>query len=164
MLSAQTARCFGLRGATVSRFLILCLLCFGFWSSAASQERVPKPSDTNGVDRISQVKDTLVSKLDSALPAIRLEQWLLEEVGINAKFGWVLRYRPWKKGQPIYEVPDWVEADIMMQDGRSISILVAFHAPQQRPYIYSVHVISGKHDMVELNRLSELPNVLRQSS
>jgi len=148
----------------VNRILILSLLCFGFWSAAAAQDSDPKPSDANRQDKISQVKDTLASKLDSALPAIRLEEWLLDQVGTNAKFGWVLRYRPWKEGQPMREIPDWVEADIMLQDGRSISILVAFHAPKQRPYIYSVHVIRGKHEIAELNRLGDLTDFLRQSS
>jgi hypothetical protein len=148
----------------VNRILILWLLCFSFLGFAAGQDRVPKPSDGDGADRISRVKGTLTSTLDSALPAIRLEDWLLEQVGTNAKFGWVLRYQPWKEGQPKHDFPDCVEADIMLLDGRSISILVAFRAPKQRPYIYSVHVFRGNHEMAELNRLGELPQVLRQSS
>jgi hypothetical protein len=148
----------------VNQILILGLLCFGFWGSAASQDRGPKPFDTDGADRISRVKGTLTSTLDSALPALRLEDWLLDQVGTNAQFGWVLRYQPWKEGQPKHDFPDSVEADIMLQDGRSISILVAFRAPKQRPYIYSVHVFRGNHEMAELNRLGELPHFLRQSS
>jgi hypothetical protein len=146
----------------VNRILILWLLCFGFWGSAAGQDHVPKPSDTDGADRISRVKGTLASTLDSALPAIRLEDWLLDQVGTNAKFGWALRYQPWKEWQPIHDFPDCVEADIILQDGRSISILVAFRAPKQRPYIYSVHVFRDKHEMAELNRLGEIPHFLKQ--
>ncbi|HKH97914.1 MAG TPA: hypothetical protein VJ999_02310 [Candidatus Sulfotelmatobacter sp.] len=148
----------------MSRVLILCVLSFGLLDSAIAQDNVPNPSDTNGGDRISQVKGTLASKLDSALPAIRLEDWLLQQAGTNAKFGWVLRYRPRKEGQPIYDFPDWVEADITLQDGRSISILVGFRAPKQRPYIYSLHVIRDKHEIADLNRLSELTDLLRQSN
>lgn len=145
------------------RILILCLLGFALSGSALAQDNGAAPSDTNPSDRISQVKSVLASKLDNALPAVRLEDWLLEQVGTNAKFGWALRYQPSKEGQPIHDIPDCVEADIMLPDGRSISILTAFRAPRQRPYIYSVHVISNKHDIADLNRLSELPNILRES-
>jgi hypothetical protein len=145
----------------MNRILILWLACFALLVSAAAQDRDLKATDADGTDRISRVKGALASTLDSSLPAIRLEDWLLQQVGTNAQFGWVLRYLPRKEGQPIHDFPDAVEADIMMQDGRSISVLVAFHAPKQRPYIYSVNIFSGKREMVELNRLGELTQFLR---
>jgi hypothetical protein len=148
----------------VSRILFLCLLYLGFSRFAAAQDSAPTPSDTTPADIVSQVKGTLASRLDSALPAIRFEQWLLEQVGANAQFGWVLRYQPGKEGCPIPDIPNCVEADIMLPDARSISILVAFRAPTHRPYIYSVHVIRDKHDIAELNRLSDLTNFLRRPS
>jgi hypothetical protein len=147
----------------MNKLLLACLLCVSLSVALAGQTGDRKPGDA-ALDRITLVKGTQASNLDARLPATRLEDWLLEQVGVNAKFGWVLRYKPWREGEPKHDFPDSVEADVGLQDGRSIDLLVAFHDPGQRPYVYSLYVIAGKHETIKLRRLSDLTDFLRQSS
>jgi hypothetical protein len=146
----------------MNRALILCLTCLSLYSSADAQGNSSQSAATK-TDKIALVKGTMASTLDRALPEVRLEDWLLEEVGTNAEFRWALRYQPPKPGGPIYDFPNWVGADIVMLDGRTISILVGFHSPEQRPYFYSADVVAGRR-ITRLHRLSDLSRLLRETS
>ena len=73
-------------------------------------------TDSNGAALIARVKQTPASQLDSKLPNVKLEEWLLDQVGTDARVNWVLRI-----GKEGYGLP-WVEAENFCLSSRDWSV------------------------------------------
>jgi hypothetical protein len=76
-------------------------------------------TDSDGAALITRVKQTPASQLDSKLPNVKFEEWLLGQVGTDARVAWVL-----KTGEEGYGFP-WVETDISVEGRPGIVILIA---------------------------------------
>jgi hypothetical protein len=80
-------------------------------------------TDSNGAALISRVKQTPASQLDSKLPNVKLEEWLLDQVGTDARVNWVVRTGEEGSGLP------WVETDISVEGRPGIVIFIACGKP-----------------------------------
>ena len=121
---------------------------------------------TNSVDEarfermIAIIQRTPVSKLDPTLPRrVALQDWLYQQGGPNVRISWVVR-----TAEPDHKIPDCVEADAMMGDGRMIIVWVAAdHAEKKTPYVHEILVITGrdavtgKPQSTQLDHLRDLP-------
>ncbi len=114
---------------------------------------------------IQNVQNLPAMKLDKKLPDIRLQEWLQSLVGVNVEIHWVMRYVPAEDREgPAPEFPDCVEADATLQDGRSFFVMVV---PEQRAkpaYFRSGALIKNKRTHGDMNRLSDLPRLLRETN
>jgi hypothetical protein len=137
--------------------LALCLTLSSLFGSAQTpltDDDVPK--------LIFQVKQTPASQLDSALPHMTFEKWLLLQVGREAAIGWVVRTGVDRSlGLP------WVEADISIQGRPGIVIMIGNGRSERgiapKPMFQSLKLVrAGEYE--EWPRLRDLPAALKRAS
>ena len=153
--------------------LMQTFLWFAISSVAAwAQQITPNtPADEARIERmIATVQRTEISKLDRRLPKkIELQEWLKEQGGPNARLNWVVREDDVK-----HRMPDCVEADVNMSDGKILIVWVAAgHSKKRIPYVYLIDIVTGRDaatgrfQNTDLDRLREIPTFLaklKQSS
>jgi hypothetical protein len=142
------------------------------WVTAQPQQAIPTtPVEAARLDNmISVVQRTEVSKLDRKLTKkMAFQDWLSEQGGPNVQVTWAVRY-----GATEHAIPDCVETNAYMSDGRTIIVWLAVdHSKKRSPYVYRVGVVTGrdaatgKVQYEELDRLRDIPaflNKLKQTS
>jgi hypothetical protein len=139
------------------RQVIWGLLCIGILGASACAQ-----GSAQIVELIARVKNMPVSKLDAALPATRLEDWLQTQAGPDGRIGWDFRSSDVVDIQARF--PDCVEVDATLKDGRSFFVLIDVGPKGQHPRFYSADVITSKNHMADVHRLSDLPRVLRKTN
>jgi hypothetical protein len=144
---------------TVASVLLLCV-------SLVSAE---DPS-TRETKLIALVKSTPVSKLDTALPAVRFDQWLRTEAGADARYQWEVNdcgEQTGAPGQNANEIPTCVEADAWLKDGREIVIMIAVPTSenagasgQKQPLVVYFALLVTAREKIDIKQLSDLPAAL----
>ena len=138
------------------KLLTSLLLCLTFMSFSASAQ---KPLTNDDVAKlIFHVKNTLASQLDSALPPVTFEEWLLAQVGQDAAIGWVVRTGV----DPGLGFP-LVEADVSFQGRPGVVIMIANATSKgeiaAKPRFQSLGLVrTGEY--AEWPRLCDLPAAL----
>jgi hypothetical protein len=135
------------------------------WLTASSQEVTPIPPAEKArfENMISVIQEIQVSKLDPKLPRkMAFGEWLQGQGGPNVRMNWVVRYDATE-----HTIPDCVEADANMSDGKTIMVWVAFDHPKRRiPYVYRVDIVTGRDTATghfkseQLDRLRDIPTFL----
>lgn len=141
----------------MNHLAVLCLICATLVGEGALAQ-VAAPADLTDAqvsDLITSVRTLTASKLDRKLPAIPFEEWLRTEAGPGARLSWAF-----DSGGGM---PDRVEINIALQDGRSIYLLVTVAAKSSRQRVYHAGVLIGREE-IELHRLHDLTNTLRDTS
>lgn len=114
-------------------------------------------SDT--IALIARVKQTPASQLDSKLPNVAFEEWLLRQVGSDASVGWAVRAGE-GHGLP------WVEADISVEGRPAIVIMIAGGRPDSgadaRSRFLSLQLVR-KNEFAEWPHLHDLPAAMRRA-
>jgi hypothetical protein len=136
---------------------IFCLLSATLVGQGALAQVASPPdlTDAQVSDLITSVSILMASKLDRKLPAVPLEQWLRTEAAPGARLSWAF-----DSGGGI---PDRVEINIALRDGRAIHPLVTLATKASRPRVYHAAVLIGREE-IELERLHDLTNTLRDTS
>jgi len=120
-------------------------------------------TDLQIVALIEQVKQMPVSRLDRGLPRVSFAKWLQAEAGPDARISWVLRYAKATATDGGRDFPTCVEADAMMETGRSIVILIGVGGPgkvgDRKPFVYRADLMD-QHDSIGLNHLRDIPAAL----
>jgi hypothetical protein len=129
--------------ATAMLFLALC--------SVLVSAQTPISND-DAAKLISRVKQMPASQLDSALPQMTFEKWVVSQVGKDAAINWVVR------NADAHRVP-WVEADVSLQGRPGIVIIIA-GTPE--PTFRSLELVRAV-DATEWSRLRELPEAVRRA-
>ena len=125
-------------------------------AALVSQESsAPKVDEAGRPDLITQVRNMPASELDRALPPTKLEDWLLVQAAPDAKIGWVLRQSS--------QMPDCVEADVMLKDGRSFVVLVDVGTNPRWPRLREINLMTSSDNRNDMHRLRDLPGALRLS-
>lgn len=153
------------------RIVTILLFLATTWLTASPQEVAPiSPAVRAQFDKtISMVQDMAVSKLDRKLPRkMSFREWLEEQGGPNVRMNWVVR------SGATHPIPDCVEADANMSDGKIIIVWVAVDHPKRRtPYLYRIDIVTGRDAVTgrfqseQLDRLHDIPIFLlklKQSS
>jgi len=133
--------------------------------TASPQEVTPTPPAQRARfdHMISVIQEIEVSKLDRKLPRkMAFREWLQGQGGPNVRMNWVVRYDATE-----HTIPDCVEADANMSDGKIIMVWVAFNHPKRRtPYVYRVDIVTGRDGATghfqseQLDRLRDIPSFL----
>ena len=112
---------------------------------------------------IEQVKQMPASRLDRGLPRVSFAKWLQAEAGPDARISWVLRYAKATDTDGGRDFPTCVEADAMMETGRSIVILIGVGRPgkigDRKAFVYRADLLD-QHDSIGLNHLRDIPAAL----
>lgn len=147
------------------RLAIIALFWTATWLTAWPQQVTPVSlAERARFDNmISVVQQKEVSKLDRRLPKkMAFQDWFSEQGGPNVQVTWAVRY-----GVTEHVIPDCVETNVYMSDGRSITVWVAVsHSKKRTPYVYRVGVVTGrdaatgKVQYEELDRLRDIPAFL----
>ena len=137
-------------------------------SQASAQVALPVTTPQSLTDvqvgaLIEQVKQMPASRLDRGLPRVSFAKWLQAEAGPDARISWVLRYAKATHMDGGRDFPTCVEADAMMETGRSIVILIGVGRPgkieDRRPFVYRTDLLD-QHDSIGLNHLRDIPAAL----
>jgi hypothetical protein len=141
----------------MKRVVVLCLLCAALVGEGAlAQVAAPAElTDAQVGNLITSISTLMASKLDRKLPVIPLAEWLRTEAGPGARLSWAF-----DSGGGI---PDRVEINIALRDGRAIHLLVTVATKSSRPRVYHACVLIGREE-IELQRLHDLTNTLRDTS
>ncbi len=121
-------------------FLFLC----SFFVSAQTTTR-----DAEAAELVSRIKQTPASRLDSALPHMTFEKWVVSQVGKDASISWVVRNADAQR-------PSWIEVDVSYQGRPGIVIMIA-GTPE--PKFRSLELVRAD-DTAEWPRLRELPEAV----
>ena len=146
------------------RIATIALFWTATWLSAWAQHVTPiSPGESARFDKtISMVQDMGASKLDRKLPRkMSFRAWLEAQGGPDVRMNWVVR------SGATHPIPDCVEADANMSDGKIIMVWVAFDHPKRRtPYLYRIDVVTGRDAVTgrfqsqQLDRLRDVPTFL----
>lgn len=109
-------------------------------------------SNDDAAKLISRVKQTPASQLDSTLPQMTFEKWVVSQVGKDAAVNWVVRNADGQR------VP-WVEADVSLQGRPGIVIMIA-GTPE--PTFRSLELVRAGDD-AEWPHLRELAEAVRRA-
>jgi hypothetical protein len=131
-------------------FLTAVMLCLALCSVPVSAQTTITNDDAAKL--ISLVKQTPVSQLDSVLPKMTFEKWVVSQVGKDAVINWVVRNADGQR------VP-WVEADVSLQGRPGIVIMIA-GTPE--PTFRSLELVRAGAG-AEWSRLRELPEAVRRA-
>src|ERR1700688_2241371 len=93
-------------GGDMKHFLTSVMLCLTLCSVFVSAQTTI--SNDDAAKLISRVKQTPASQLDSALPQMTFEKWVVSQVGNDAAINWAVRNAD---GQRVL----WIEADVSFQ-------------------------------------------------
>lgn len=135
------------------------LLCSIALCAAAAQQITPMaPAEEAGVEKmIAIVQRTPAARLDAFLPSIPFEEWLQDQAGPGGKLAWAYRYDP----SGAHRLPDCVEADATLPDGRTFFVMINVSGDARHPRFREANVITKGGQMVEVAKLCVLPRVLR---
>ena len=133
-------------------------------TSASAQVGAPQSlTDAQVVAFIEQVQQMPVARLDRGLPRVSFAKWLQTEAGAGAKIGWAMRYTEPTATDGGRDFPTCVEADAVMENGRSIVILIGVGKPgkirDRKPFVYRADLMD-QHDSIGLNHLRDIPAAL----
>lgn len=136
--------------------LVLCLTLSSLFTSAQTPL-----TDDDVAGLIFHVKQTPASQLDSALPPMTFEKWLLLQVGRDAAIGWAVRTGVDRSlGLP------WVEADVSIQGRPGIVIMIANRTSERgiasKPMFHSLELVRAG-EYAEWPRLRDLPAALKRA-
>jgi hypothetical protein len=140
----------------------LCLIASATLASA--QVRTPDAlTDSQIANLIERIRQMSVSRLDAALPRREsFANWLRDQAGPGAKIGWMIRSAdPTGAGR---NFPTCVEADAVLESGRSIVVFIGVGTPgkvgDRRPFVYEAELTKPNEAIKSLPRLSDLPAAL----
>jgi len=123
---------------------------------------------TDETKLIALVKSTPVSRIDSALPAVRFDQWLRTEAGADGRYQWEVNdcgEQTGAPGQNSSEIPTCVEADAWLKDGREMLIMIAVTSSadalgrRQSFTVYFAQLITTR-EKITIRQLSDFPAAL----
>jgi hypothetical protein len=134
----------------MKHFLTAVMLCLALCPVLVSAQTTI--SNDDAAKLISRVKQTPASQLDSALPQMTFEKWVVSQVGKDAAINWAVRNADGQR------VP-WVEADVLLQGRPGIVIMIA-GTPE--PTFRSLELVRAG-DAAEWSRLRELPEAVRRA-
>jgi len=136
-------------------------------ATPASAQRTPDSlSDSQIASLIERVKETPVSRLDAALPPrVSFAKWLQDQAGPNIRIAWVIRTAdPTGAGR---NFPTCVEADAVLDNGRSINIFIGVGTPgkvgNRKPFVYEAALTLPQQAVNYLPHLSDLPAALSKA-
>lgn len=117
------------------------------------------------------VKGTPAKELDSALPKMRFERWLLDLVGKGVELHWELNDCGEQTGDPEVDskrdLPVCAGIGAQLDKGRAFQILLAIGTQKKgiggKPKVYSV-VVQANRRMLDVKRLRDLPRALEPPS
>ena len=146
-----------MKAATISLLMMFATL-------GSAQVSTPQSlTDAQTSELIEQVKQMPASRLDSGLPRERFAQWLQTEAGPGARIGWAMRYSPAAATDGGRDFPTCVEADAMMENGRSIIVLIGVGTPgkvgNRKAFVFKTQLMEP-HDLIDLDHLRDLPAAL----
>ncbi len=134
----------------MKHFLTSVVLCLALCSVLVSSQTTT--SNNDAAKLISRVKQTPASQLDSALPQMTFEKWVVSQVGKGAAINWAVR------DADGHRVP-WIEADVSFQGRPGIVIMIA-GTPE--PTFRSLELVRAG-DAGEWSHLRELPEAVRRA-
>ena len=126
------------------------MVCLALCSILVSAQATMNNDDAAKL--ISRVKQTPASQLDSALPHMTFEKWVVSQVGKDAEINWAVRNAD---GQGV----SLIEADVSFQGRPGIVIMIA-GTPD--PRFHSLALVRANDD-AEWPRLRELPEAVRRA-
>jgi hypothetical protein len=134
-------------------------LCLTLSSVFASAQMVL--TDDDAAKLISHVKRTPASQLDSALPPMTFEKWLLLQAGRDAAIDWVVRSAV-EQGLGL----PYVEADVSIQGRPGIVLMIANGTSDggiaSKPIFHSLQLVRAD-EYAEWPRLRDLPAALKRA-
>ncbi|MGH9796233.1 MAG: hypothetical protein ACRD5G_15815 [Candidatus Acidiferrales bacterium] len=116
---------------------------------------------------LTVVKGTPARELDSALPKMRFERWLLDVAGEGAELQWELNDCGEQTGDPAVDsqrdLPVCAGVYGQLEGGRGFQILLVISTRKKgvggKPQVHSIFVQTGRR-IAELKRLRDLPKAL----
>jgi len=134
----------------MKHFLTSVVLCLALCSVLVSAQTTI--SNNDAAKLISRVKQTPASQLDSALPQMTFEKWVVSQVGKDAAIDWAVRNADGQRA-PL------IEADVSFQGRPGIVIMIA---GTLEPTFRSLELVRAG-DAAEWSRLRELPEAVRRA-
>ena len=133
-------------------------LCLSL-SSVLALTQTPLTDDDAG-KLVSRVKQMPASQLDSALPPMAFEKWLLLQVGKDAAIGWAVRTADGPGNGPRL-----IEADISIQGGPGIVITIVDGTSDGRtkPTFHSLQLMRAGGESSEWPRLRDLTAAMKRA-
>ncbi len=139
----------------------LCLTLGSLFASAQS-----RLTGDDVAKLIFHVKQTPASQLDSALPPMTFEKWLLLQVGRDAAIGWAVRTAGDRTAVGRSLGLPWVEADVSIQGRPGLVIMMANGTSEggiaSKPRFQSLELVRAG-EYAEWPRLRELPAALKRA-
>lgn len=133
---------------------LFCLVTLG-QVGFSQMATIGQPSDLEVATAIAMVKNMPASKLDRRLSGTRLEDWLQTQGGAGARINWAYEQaaEPWASLRCVQAV---------VSLGKDQSFLVSIDVSQdaRHPSFESGWVVVRRGQIVELERLSDLPHLL----
>ena len=121
-------------------------------------------TDSETADLIAKVKDVSASKLDKGLPAIRFEDWVLENAGPD----WTIRWGFTQGGKDVANhVLDSGSVDVRgdTKDGRYFRVSIGTTTTSDNVFLFWLNGAANVHHRwVGLEHLSQLPQLLHHVS
>lgn len=113
------------------------------------------------------IKGTPAKELDSALPKMRFERWLLDVVGKGAALRWSINDCGEQSGDPEVDakrdLPICAGVEAELDQGRAFQILLAIGTQKKgiggKPKLRSV-IVQANRRMWDVKRLRDLPKAL----
>ncbi len=113
------------------------------------------------------IKGTPAKELDSALPKMRFERWLLDVVGKGVELQWELNDCGEQTGDPEVDskrdLPICAGVDAELDKGRAFQILLAIGTQKKgiggKPKLYSI-IVQANRRLWDVKRLRDLPKAL----
>jgi hypothetical protein len=117
------------------------------------------------------IKGTPAKELDSALPKMRFERWLLDVVGKGVELRWSINDCGEQSGDPEVDakrdLPICAGVDAELDKGRAFQVLLAIGTQKKgiggKPKLYSI-VVQANRRMWDVKRLRDLPKALEPPS
>jgi hypothetical protein len=114
------------------------------------------------------IKGTPVKELDSALPKMRFERWLLDVVGKGVELRWSINDCGEQAGDPDVDakrdLPICAGVEAELDKGRAFQVLLAIGTQKKgiggKPKLYSI-VVQANRRMWDVKRLRDLPAALQ---
>ena len=142
------------------RFAIIALLGISVAVTAAAQ----------GLDEeriLTFIKGTPAKDLDSKLPKMRFERWLLDVVGKGVELRWELNDCGEQSGDPEVDsqrdLPICAGVDAKLDNGRAFQILLAIGTQRKgiggKPKLHSI-IVQANRRMWDVKPLRDLPKAL----
>jgi hypothetical protein len=143
---------------TYLRHVVVHSLCLMFAAALFAQLR---PEAEPERQTIARVRKLLVSKLEPGMPRVTLEYFLRSEAGAGATLAWEVNDCGEQTGNPAIDgardIPTCVEADVSLDDGRVLSVMIAVGTVQKgvsgEPSLFSVLITGSSKPVGGLSRI-----------